>query len=106
MLVLTQAMSEALIIESAASSPERCRCGVRIVPGGKVLRVEALSSTFELLFRGQVFCSPRCIRQFCLESLETLDAIDTPESASTVIDVHEMYAGVAELFAAVRDSPS
>lgn len=71
-----------------------------------MLRVEALSSTFEVLFRGQVFCSPRCIRQFCLESLETLDALDTPESASTVTDVHEMYAGVAELFAAILGSPA
>jgi hypothetical protein len=99
-------MSAALIIESSTTLPEKCRCGIRIDPGGKVLRVDSVSSAFEVLFRGQVFCSPRCLRQFCLESMETLDALDTPGTAMTVIDVHELYAGVAELFAATLSSPA
>lgn len=94
-------MGEALIIESATPTSERCRCGARLPPGERVLRVESTSSTSEVLFRGQVFCSSRCIRQFCLETLETLDAIDTPASTATVSDVHELYSGVAELFATI-----
>jgi hypothetical protein len=99
-------MSEALIIESSAPKLDRCRCGVHIVPGAKVLRVESTGSISEGLFGGQVFCSRRCIRQFCLESMETLDALDTPTSTAIVTDVHELYSGVVELFAATLGSPS
>ncbi|MGP8146681.1 MAG: hypothetical protein ACLQAS_04630, partial [Thermoplasmata archaeon] len=65
----------------------------------KLLRVESLSSASDLLFRDQVFCPPRCIRQFCLESLETLDGLDTPESNAIVADFHDFYTGLVELFA-------
>ncbi len=93
-------MSAASIIESSTSKTEKCRCGVRIDPGQKLLRVEPLSSASDLLFRDQVFCSPRCIRQFCLESLETLYGLDTPGSSAIVADFHDFYTGLVELFAA------
>ncbi len=93
-------MSAANIIESSTSKPAKCRCGVHIDPGLKLLRVESLSSASDLLFRDQVFCSPRCIRQFCLESLETLDGLDTPGSSAIVADFHDFYTGLVELFTA------
>jgi len=98
-------MSEHLIIQSFSSVPEKCRCGIRVAPGGMVFRVAPVSSYSETLFHDQVFCSPRCIRVFCLESLETLDALDTADSTTIVTDIHELYRGVAETFAAILSSP-
>jgi hypothetical protein len=97
-------VSAAFIVESATSTPEKCRCGVRIDPGQKLLRVGSVSQTSDILFRGQVFCSARCLRQFCLESLETLDGLDTPESSAIVSDFHDFYAGLAEIFSATLNS--
>ncbi len=98
------AMSEHLIYQSPSPGPATCRCGVRIPAGGTVYRISTHSSSSHGLFDGQVYCSPRCIRLFLLESLETLDAIDTPASQSVVTDLHELYQGVAEIYAAVLDS--
>jgi hypothetical protein len=55
------------------------------------------------LFRGGVFCSVGCIRAFCLESLEILEALDTPNSKSMVTDLHEVHRGIAETLAAIQD---
>lgn len=38
--------------------------------------------------------------------METLDAIDTPSSVQFVVDFQELYAGVAELFAATLSTPA
>ena len=94
-------MSVALVVQSPASVPEKCSCGRAIAVGEPAFRVLALSPASELLFRNQVFCSSGCLRSFCLESLETLDALDTTESAAVVKDVHDLYRGVAETFAAI-----
>lgn len=99
------AASMALVVQSPSSATEKCRCGVRIAVGETTFRVIALSSASEPLFRDQVFCSSGCIRDFCLESLETLDALDTPTSATVVKDVHDLYRGMAETFAAILNSP-
>jgi len=97
-------MSEHLIHQSPSPGSATCRCGVRIPSGGTVYRISTDSSTSHALFDGQLFCSPRCIRLFLLESLETLDALDTPASRSVVTDLHELYQGVAETYAAVLGS--
>jgi hypothetical protein len=47
------------------------------------------------MFRDAVFCSPKCIRAFCLESLEMLDSLDTPDAKATVTDLHELTVEVA-----------
>jgi len=92
-------MSASLIIQSLGSVPGRCRCGGRIVPGATEFRVMPDSPASEPLFHGQVFCSLRCLRAFCLESLETLNELDTPASEEVVVDLHELYRGVAQAFA-------
>ena len=48
-----------------------------------------------------MFCSVKCIRAFCLESLETLDGLDTKQSKTVVTDIHELYQGLAESFAKI-----
>jgi hypothetical protein len=93
-------MSAARVIESPTLTAEKCSCGTRIPPGGTVLRVEPGQSVSGTLFRGQVFCSSRCLRRFCLESMETLDALDTPSSALVVTDIHELHNVVSKLFVA------
>lgn len=78
-----------------------CRCGVRIPAGGTAVHVERLPLAAEELFRDRRFCSVRCLRAFCLESLETLDGLDTLKAKAVVSDLHTVYRGVAELFAQV-----
>lgn len=61
----------------------------------------ALPNPVESIFRGVLFCSPKCLRAFCLESLETLDAMDTPKSEEMVTDLHELTLEVAQTLVAV-----
>jgi hypothetical protein len=85
--------------QSSTTVAVQCRCGTRIPSGGTVFGVTAASPSSEDLFRDQVFCSLKCILAFCLESLEILDALDTPSSKTVVTDLHELYRGVAETMA-------
>jgi len=94
-------MSVHLILQSTSPIREKCCYGTQLVPGDRVYRVDSASSLSQTLFRDQPFCSPRCIRTFCLESLEMLDALDTPRSTMVVSDLHELYQGVAETYAAL-----
>ncbi len=43
----------------------------------------------------------RCLRAFSLESLETLDGLDTPEARDVVSDLHELYQAMAQTFAQI-----
>ena len=97
-------MSENLIHRAPSPGPATCGCGVRIPAGGTAYRIVTDSSYSQALFDGCTFCSPRCLRQFLLESLETLDALDTPSSRSVVTDLHELFQGVAETYARVLAS--
>jgi hypothetical protein len=81
--------------------PEVCRCGTRIPSGQSVFRVTSASEALESLFGFQVFCSVKCVRAFILESLEILDAIDTPASNAMVTDLHELYRELAEMLSSL-----
>jgi len=70
-----------------------------------VFGVTCIPPSLEDLFRGGVFCSVRCIRAFCLESLEILDALDTPNSKSMVTDLTEVHRELAETLATIREQP-
>jgi hypothetical protein len=61
--------------------------------------VDGLPAPDRAIFDNRVFCSVRCLRAFCLESLEALDALDTNESKTIVTDLHEVYQSLAENFA-------
>jgi hypothetical protein len=95
-------MSKASLLRSDASAPEKCRCGTLIPTGGAVFHVTATESS-ERLFRNQVFCSPGCVRAFCLESLETLEALDTPASNAIVSDLHGLHREIAETLVMTLD---
>lgn len=88
---------------SASPNPTRvvCRCGTQIPRGGQVIRVEGLPDGAAELFADRAFCSPRCLRAFGLESLETLDGLDTPAARAVVTDLHELYRGLAKAFAQI-----
>jgi len=67
-----------------------------------VFGVTFIPPSLEDLFRGGMFCSVGCIRAFCLESLEILDAVDTPNSKSMVTDLHEVHRGLSETLDALQ----
>jgi hypothetical protein len=90
------------VLESTATESHVCRCGTVIRPGERVFTVATLAPRAQVLFESEVFCSDECICAFCLESLETLDAIDTPASTGLVHDLRETRQGLAETFAAIR----
>lgn len=83
------------LLRSETPIPVRCRCGTRVPSGGEVVEIAALPESLEGVFGGVVFCSAKCLRAFCLESLETLDALDTPDARETVSDLHELTMEVA-----------
>jgi hypothetical protein len=64
----------------------------------RVLHVEGPAAE---LFRNQSFCSVRCLRAYLLETLETLEPLDTPEAAAIVTDLHVLYQAVAKTFAEI-----
>lgn len=74
----------------------RCRCGVQVPRGGEIVGFTTVPQSLQSLFRGAVFCSPKCVRAFCLESLEIIESVDTPDSKAMVSDLHELYRGIAE----------
>jgi hypothetical protein len=94
-------MAQNPVVRSTTSVLEKCRCGVRIPPGGGIFRVATVLPSHPL-FDGHAFCSTRCIHAYCLESLETLDAIDTPAATAMVSDLHALHQELAELLASIR----
>lgn len=78
-----------------------CRCGSHLGAGDSGFEVLGVPSSGREIFDGRTFCSVRCIRAFCLESLEALDVLDTPRSRSVVTDLHDVYQGLAEAFAKI-----
>ena len=75
-----------------------CRCGTVIHKGDPRVEIIGLPASLEVMFRGEAFCSPRCVRAFFLEVLSVLDAIDTPEAAAQVSDLREMHMHLASAF--------
>jgi len=52
-------------------------------------------------FLGGVFCSRKCVRAFLIETLETLEALDTPASVTMIADLHALNLEVARTLAEV-----
>ncbi len=90
------------IVKSETAVPVQCRCGTRIANGGAVYEVASLPASLEGVFGGVVFCSTKCVRAFCLESLELLDALDTEDARETVTDLHELNMEVAMTLVAIQ----
>ena len=64
--------------------------------------ITTVPPTLKDLFRGGVFCSVRCIRAFCLETLEMLEALDTASSRMVVTDLHEVHRELSETLAMLQ----
>ena len=67
--------------------------------------ITTVPSALKDLFRGGVFCSVRCIRAFCLETLEMLEALGTPNSQSMVTDLYEVHRELAQTLATIHGRP-
>lgn len=87
------------IIVTHASKAVRCRCGTRISAGELVFGLAHVPASLKGLFHTGVFCSVRCIHSFCLESLDSLDVIDTADSRSMAVDLREVHGRVHEMMA-------
>lgn len=87
-----------VVVSREAISASKCTCGTRIAAGDTVYSMSEPSESLASLLRGIQFCSPKCVRAFCLEALQTLDAFDTPSTRDTVTDLHAVIVEVAETF--------
>ncbi len=87
---------DSLIFQTHTSIAVQCRCGTRIPPGGTVFGLAVVPRSLKDLFRGGIFCSVRCVRAFCLETLEILDSLDTPATRLMVTDLQDVHRAVAE----------
>ena len=89
-------------VREAPSPAQRvCRCGTVVRTGAPTVYVDGIPSTIVGVFENRTFCSVGCVRAFCLESLEALDALDTAESEKIVTDLHQVYLSLAETFAII-----
>ena len=73
--------------------------------GSRVREVEGLPEELRVLFRGEVFCSLACARGFFLETLCTLDGLDTPAAELVATDLRGIYCDLALAFAQVLRQP-
>ncbi len=96
-------MSEPTIQLGYTPGARKCRCGTLIPPDWVVYRIASLPDSQQSLFHDQVFCSAKCLRAFCLETLETLAALDTPTSKQVVSDLHEVSLQLAQTIATILD---
>lgn len=87
--------------ESPSPTSGICRCGTRVPAGVTGAEVQGLPPSVQELFTQRTFCSVKCVRAFCLESLEALDALDTPSSHSVVTDLHFVYQDLAVAFSKI-----
>jgi len=83
-----------------------CRCGGVIEKGSPCLEVLGLPSSLEVIFRGEVFCSPGCARAHFLEVLSVVEAIDTPEAEAQVTDLRELYVHLSSAYAKFLAAPA
>jgi len=90
------------VFRTHTSIAVQCRCGTHIPAGGTVFGITTVPPTLKDLFRGGVFCSVRCIRAFCLETLEMLEALDTASSRMVVTDLHEVHRELSETLAMLQ----
>lgn len=84
------------IFKSDTPISVQCRCGARVPRGGEVIGVTTVPTSLQSVFQGAIFCSPKCVRAFCLECLEILESIDTSDSRKMVTDLHELYLGIGQ----------
>jgi len=104
-LAATRSEPAVCIALTRTSTSAQCRCGTRVPAGETAFGLLDVPASLETLFRPGIFCSVACIGAACLESLEVLDAIDTPESRTMVTDLHELHRRISEILASLLAGP-
>jgi hypothetical protein len=94
-------MARPTIYRSRTSVTRECVCGTQIPAHGTVFGVTPIPRLAKGLFRGQAFCSPKCIRAFLLEAIEMVDALETHGSGSIVIDFPQLRHELAQTLALI-----
>jgi len=80
--------------ESYSATWTPCRCGSAILNSGPIFCIAPVPESLQGLFHNETFCSNRCVRAFILETLERLEALDTPAARDMMTDLHRVYAEV------------
>jgi len=88
---------------SPAAVAFECRCGTKVARGSESVGVAHLPRSLEGVFGDAAFCSTDCVRAFMLETLESLDALDTPAARAIVSGLREMYQTLAATLVSVMD---
>jgi len=94
------------MVTGVVESVTVCRCGTRIVKGGRGIRVLGLPSELEAMFRGEVFCSPPCVRATFLEDLSVLESLTTAEAERQIIGLRDVYVHLSSSFAKLFGKPT
>ena len=92
------------VLELPAAQSGVCRCGTRFACGDGVYGVSDTSPTVATLLNGEMFCSRACVRAWFLETLNELDAIDTPANEMVIVDLRSAFVNLALDFATIVDS--
>jgi hypothetical protein len=92
------------ILKARTPLSVKCRCGTHVSPGEEVVSLAKVPKSLATIFRGGVFCSPKCLRAFCLESFELVDALDTPAATSMVTDLHDLYRAISATLVTILES--
>jgi len=88
-------------LETSGRQDLVCQCKSVIAAGNPLFLVEGVPSDVREIFEGRAFCSVRCIHAFCLDSLATLETLDTTGSKAIVTDLHDLYEGLAAAFSQI-----
>ena len=92
------------IRERPSTTEGSCRCGTRIARGDRIFGISGPNPSVATLLDGRPFCSISCIRAWFLETLNELDAIDTPVNERTVVDLRSTFVDLALASVAFVDS--
>jgi hypothetical protein len=96
--------SDGPLLKARTPLPVKCRCGTHVPPGEEIVSLSTVPRSLASIFRGGVFCSPKCLRAFCLETFEIVDALDTPAATAMVTDLHELYRAISSTLARIPES--
>lgn len=84
-------------VEAVCGGPTSCRCGRRLRAGERAWTVRDLPPSLLPLLELERFCGRPCLRAFLLEALETIGALDRPESQKVVSDLHRTFLELRQI---------
>ena len=91
------------LVSRIADTGKVCRCGSQIHKGVPYIEVVGLPSSLELMFRGETFCSTKCVQATFLENLSLLAEMATPKGGREVVDLRDAYGNLASAYLRLLD---